>query len=40
MKQLDSFVGLANVYGRIISDFETKMLLLNEIRKEKLRWEK
>ena len=40
MKQLESFVGLANFYGRMISDFATKMLHLNEIRKEEFRWDK
>ena len=40
MKQLESFVGLANFYGRMIPDFATKMLLLNEIRNEEFRWEK
>ena len=41
MKQLESFVRLPNSYGRMIPDFETKMLPLNEIRKKKeFRWEK
>ena len=40
MKQLESFVGLANFYGRMIPDFATKMLPLNEIRKEEFRWDK
>ena len=40
VKQLESFVGLANFYGRMIPDFATKMLPLNEIRKEKFRWNK
>ena len=40
MKQLKSFVGLANFYGRMIPDFATKMLPLNEIRKEEFRWDK
>ena len=40
MKQLESFVGLAIFYGRMIPDFVTKMLPLNEIRKEKFRWDK
>ena len=31
MKQFESFVGLANFYGRMIPDFATKMLPLNEI---------
>ena len=37
MKQLESFVGLANFYVRMIPDFATKMLPLNEIRKEEFR---
>ena len=40
MKQLESFVGLASFYGRMIPDFATKMLPLNEIRKEEFRWVK
>ena len=40
MKQLESFVGLANFYGRMIPDFATKMLPVNEIRKEEFRWDK
>ena len=40
MKQRESFVGLANFYGRMIPDVATKMLPLNEIRKEEFRWEK
>ena len=40
MKQLESLVGSANFYGRIIPDFATKMLPLNEIRKEEFRWDK
>ena len=32
MKQLESFVGLVNYYGRKIPNFATKMLPLNEIR--------
>ena len=40
MKQLESFVGLANYYGRVIPDFATKMLPINEIRKEEFRWDK
>ena len=40
MKQLESFDGLANFYGRMIPDFATKMLPLKEIRKEELRWDK
>ena len=33
MKQLKSFVGLANFYEGMIPDFATKMLPLNEIRR-------
>ena len=40
MNQLVSFFGLANFYGQMIPDFATKMLLLNEIRKEEFRWDK
>ena len=40
MKQLESFVGLANFHGRMIPDFATKMLPLNEIQKGEIRWEK
>ena len=40
MKQLESLVGLANFYGRMIPDFATKMLPLNKIQKEEFRWEK
>ena len=40
MKQLDSFVGLANFLGRMLPDFATKMLPLNEIWKKEFRWEK
>ena len=40
MKQLESFIGLANFYGQMIPDFATKMLPLNEIRKEQFRWDK
>ena len=39
MKPLESFVCLANFYGRMIPDFATKMLYLNEIWKEQFRWE-
>ena len=39
MKQLESFVGLAIFYGRMIPDFATKMLTLNEIRKKEFRWD-
>ena len=31
-KQLESFVGLADFYGRMIPDFATKMLPLNNMR--------
>ena len=31
-KQLESFFGLASFYGRMISDFATKMLHLNNMR--------
>ena len=37
MKQHESFVGLADFHGRMIPDFATKMLPLNEIRKEEFR---
>ena len=40
MKQIESFVGLANFYGRKMPKFATKMLPVNEIRKEEFRWEK
>ena len=40
MKQLESFVGLANFYGRMIPDLVTKMQPLSEIRKEEVKWEK
>ena len=40
MKQLESFVGLAIFYGRMIPDFAIKMLPLNAIRKEEFRWDK
>ena len=33
MKQLESFVGLANFYGRMIPDFATKVLPLNEMKR-------
>ena len=36
MKQLESFVGLANFFGQMIPDFATKMLSLNEIQKKKI----
>ena len=31
-KQLESFVRLANFYGRMIPDFATKMLPINDMR--------
>ena len=34
MKQLESFVGLANIYNRIILDFATKMLPLMKFEKK------
>ena len=40
VKPLESFVGLANFYGRMIPYFATKNLQLNEIRREEFRWEK
>ena len=40
MKQLESFVGLANFYGRMMPDFATKILPPSEIRKEEFRWDK
>ena len=40
MKKLESFVGSANFFGQMIPDFATKMLPLNENRKEQFRWEK
>ena len=39
-KQLESFAGLANFYGRIIPDFATKMLPLNNMRNSDLSWGK
>ena len=38
--QLVSFVALAIFYGQMISDFDTKMLPLNEIQKDEFRCEK
>ena len=32
IKQLESFVGLANFYGRMVPDFATKMLPLYDMR--------
>ena len=40
MKQLESFVGLANFYGRMIQDFATKTRPLSKIWKKEFRWEK
>ena len=37
-KQLQSFVGLANVCGRMITDFASKMLLLKNMRKNNFSW--
>ena len=39
-KQLESFVGLANFYGRMIPDFATKMLPLNNMRNSDISWGK
>ena len=39
-KQLESFVGLANFYGRMILDFATKMLPLNNMRNSDFSWGK
>ena len=39
-KQLESFVGLANFYGRMIPDFATKKLSLNNMRKSDFSWGK
>ena len=39
-KQLESFVGLANFYGRMIPDLATKMLPLNNMRNSDLLWSK
>ena len=39
-KQLKSFAGLANIYGRMISDFATKMLPLNNMRNSHISWGK
>ena len=39
-KQLESFVGLANLYGRMIPDFATKMLPLNKMRSSDFSWGK
>ena len=37
-KQLESFVELANFYGRMIPDFATKMLLLSNMRNSDFSW--
>ena len=39
-KELESFVGLANFYGRLIPDFATKMLPLNNMRNSDFSWGK
>ena len=39
-KQHESFVGLANFYGRMIHDFATKMLSLNNMRNSDFSWGK
>ena len=39
-KQLESFVGPANFYGRIIPDFATKMVPLNNMRNSDFSWGK
>ena len=39
-KQLESFVGLANFYGRMIPDFATKMTPLNNMRNSVFSWGK
>ena len=39
-KQLEMFVGLANFYGRMIPDFATKMLPLNNMRNSNFSWGK
>ena len=39
-KQLESFVGLANFYKRMIPDFATKMLPLNNMRNGNFSWGK
>ena len=40
IKQLKSIVSLASFYGRMMPDFATKVLPLNEFQKEEFRWEK
>ena len=39
-KQLDSFVGLANFYGKRIPDFATKVLPLKNMRNNNFSWGK
>ena len=39
-RQLESFIWLANFYGRMIPDFETKMLRLNNKRNNNFSWGK
>ena len=39
-KQLESFVGLANFYGRMIPDFATKLLPLKNMRNSDFSWGK
>ena len=39
-KQLESFVGLANFYGRMIPDFARKMLPLNNMKNSDFSWGK
>ena len=39
-KQLESFVGLANFYGRMVPDFSTKTLPLNIMRNSNFSWGK
>ena len=39
-KQLQSFVGLANFFGKMILDFATKMLPLNNMRNSNFSWAK
>ena len=38
--QFESFVGLANFYGRMIPEFATKMLPLNNMRNSDFSWGK
>ena len=39
-KQLESFVMLANFYGRVIPNFATKLLPLNDMRNSDFSWNK